>query len=341
MVFQPPFCSIYVNTYNSTRVANHKELAFKYFRGEISREEEHALLDWIKEEDANLLALHNWEEEWNASENSVIDDKWEQMLGRISARQALEEGEIRIRRRRSPLWIPFAIAASLLLVAGSIFFFRPSEPQMFAMEAPSGEKCRMTLPDSTVVWLNSGSTITFDDSFNRKERSVKLTGEGYFDVHHDAEKPFIVNCGDVTVLVRGTKFNIEAYPETRYVSTSVVEGHVEFAHGFAHIDLYDGQSARYDLLSKVFSRSSGDTNDACAWTESRFTYDGINLHELAEKLSRTYAVRFHFNTTDSLKYKFNISLRNNESLPEVMSALERIIPVRIKIDGDNVYINDR
>lgn len=321
-------------------MTDYKELSFKYFRGEISREEEHELHAWIKAEDVNLETLHKWEEEWMASGSEDVSKSWNQVLGRLSSRQILEEGEIRIRKRNF-LWIPFAVAASLLLVAGSIFMFRPSDPQLLAMEAPSGEKCRMTLPDSTVVWLNSGSKLTLDDSFNHKERNVNLVGEGYFEVHPNAKKPFRVNCGDVSVLVKGTKFNIEAYPEDRFVSTSVLEGHVEFSRGYAHIDLYKGQSARYDILSKAFSRSSKNAADACAWTESRFVYDGIDIYELAEKLSRTYAVLFHFNTAKTLNYKFSISLRNNETLPEVVAALERIIPVKIRIEGDNVYVNDR
>ena len=321
-------------------MTNYKELSFKYFRGEITAEEERELHSWIKAEDANLTTLHKWEEEWMASGSEDVSKDWNQLLGRLSSRQILEEGEIRIRKRHS-LWIPFAVAASLLLAAGSIFLHRPSEPQLLVMEAPSGEKCRMTLPDSTVVWLNSGSRLTIDDSFNRKERNVNLVGEGYFEVYPNAKKPFRVNCGDVSVLVKGTKFNIEAYPEGRFVSTSVVEGHVEFSRGDAHIDLYKGQSAKYDVLAKVFSRSSENAADVSAWTESRFVYDGIDIYELAEKLSRTYAVRFHFNTEKTLNYKFNISLRNNEGLSEITRALERIIPVKINIEGNNVYVNDR
>ena len=269
MVFRPPFCYIYVNTYNSTKVTIHKELAFKYFRGEISQEEERVLHAWIKAEDKNLVTFHNWEEEFARLFHIIYVFFY----------------RFAVRRRRS-LWIPFAVAASLLLVAGSIFFFRPAAPQLFAMEAPAGEKCRMTLPDSTIVWLNSESKLNFDDSFNRKDRNVELIGEAYFEVAHNSEKPFIVNCGDVSVLVLGTKFNIEAYPENRFVSASVVEGHVEFSRGLAHIDLYEGQSASYDLLSKVFSRSAVKSDDACAWTESRFVFDDIDIRELTEKLSR-------------------------------------------------------
>ena len=209
------------------------------------------------------------------------------------------------------------------------------------MEAPAGEKCRVALPDHSVEWLNSGSKLSFEDSFNRTERTVTLVGEGYFDVAHDDDRPFTVRCGDVSVLVKGTRFNVSAYPEDRYVVTSVVEGHVVFSDGTAGLDLYKGQSAHYDLLAGRFSRSLENPDDVSAWTESRFVYDNINLVELADKLSRTYAVQFHFNTSDYLDYKFNISLRNNETLADVLSALERIIPVKTRIEGDNVYVDKK
>jgi ferric-dicitrate binding protein FerR (iron transport regulator) len=116
---------------------------------------------------------------------------------------------------------------------------------------------------------------------------------------------------------------------------------VVFSDGTAQLDLYKGQSAHYDLLAGRFSRSLENPDDVSAWTESRFVYDNINLVELADKLSRTYAVQFHFNTPDYLDYKFNISLRNNETLSDVLSALERIIPVKTRIEGDNVYVDKK
>ena len=322
---------------------NYKELAFSYFRGDISGEGERALNVWVKEDDSNAAQLRDWEKEWLASESDAQADQWARMLGRIAVRQTVEEGEMRLDHpSRRPWPVVVAVAASLALLAG-LFFLLPQPPaaQLYAMEAPAGEKCRVALPDNSFVWLNSGSKLSFEDSFNRKERTVTLIGEGYFDVAPDAERPFTVRCGDVSVLVKGTRFNVSAYPEDRYVVTSVVEGHVVFSDGTARLDLYKGQSAHYDLLAGRFSRSLENPEDVSAWTESRFVYDNINLVELADKLSRTYAVQFHFNTSDYLDYKFNISLRNNETLADVLSALERIIPVKTRIEGDNVYIDKK
>ena len=322
---------------------NYKELAFSYFRGDIPGEDERVLNAWMKEDDRNAAQLREWEKEWLGSESDSQADQWARMLGRIAVRQTVEEGQMRLDRPAPRRWgAVAAVAATLAVIAGLFFLLpRPQATQLYAMEAPAGEKCRVALPDNSIVWLNSGSKLSFEDSYNRKERTVTLIGEGYFDVAPDADRPFTVRCGDVSVLVKGTRFNVSAYPEDRYVMTSVVEGHVVFSDGTAWLDLYKGQSAHYDLLAGRFSRSLENPDDVCAWTESRFVYDNINLVELADKLSRTYAVQFHFNTPDYLDYKFNISLRNNETLADVLSALERIIPVKTRIEGDNVYVDKK
>jgi len=321
-------------------MTDYKKLATMYFDGTISAEEEATLYTWIKSDTANRELFHEWEEEWKESIDAGASDDWTKMRARLAAREVIDLGAIRIQKRRFPIWPVLVSAAAMLLVA-LVIFVRPATPQLFAMEAPAGEKCRMLLPDSTVVWLNSCSTIHFDDSFNKKERNVTLVGEGFFEVARNPEKPFRVSCGGATVLVKGTKFNVSAYPEEKRITTSVVEGHVVFSYGLSYMDLYKGQSARLDLVSRSFARSSEKPENTSAWRESRFVYENIRLSELAEKLSRTYAVTFHINTTKHMSDQFNISLRNNETLSDVLAALEKIIPVRTRIEGTDVYIDNR
>ena len=229
----------------------------------------------------------------------------------------------------------------VLLTAFLIIPDRRAPIQDYISEAPVGEKCRVILPDNTAVWLNSGSRLSYSSDFGRRQRTVVLTGEGYFEVSKDEMHPFIVDCGRASVEVKGTKFNISAYPEDNGIVTGVTDGHVVFSGGDARIDLFKGQTARYNVLSGTFTRSSEKPEDLCAWTESRMVYDGITLEELAEKLSRTYGVKFHFNAPEALGYRFNISLRNNETLSDIVFALEKTVPVRIRIEGDNVYIDSK
>ena len=318
-----------------------KQLATQYFRGEISPEDERILYAWAKADENNMNELHRWEAEWKSGASNPDADKWARMMARMAAREVMEDAEERMRRKPFPVWPTVgAVAASLLLAVA--LFLRPETPlQQYAMEAPIGEKARVVLPDSSVVWLNSGSRLCFQETFNHKIRNVQLVGEGYFEVAHNERKPFSVDCNGVSVLVKGTKFNVSAYPEERYVKTSVTEGHVVFASGEARLDLLKGQSAQFDLLGHRFARLADDPEDVSAWTKSQFIYNNINLAELAEKLSRTFAVTFHFNTTEHLMDRFSISLRNNESLQDVMKALETLIPVRTRIEGDEVYVDKR
>lgn len=319
-------------------MTDYQNLATKYFNGEISAAEESILYSWIKADQAHRDQFHQWEQAWMESRKGVHSEDWEKMKGRLYAREVIDNGVIRSRKRSFPLWPVFAAAAMLLVAV--LFFMPKAEPQYYAMEAPAGERCRMVLPDSTVVWLNSCSSIKIENTFNKKVRNVILEGEGYFEVAHNPKKPFRVNCGEASVLVKGTKFNVTAYPEDGSITTSVVEGHVEFSHGPAHVDLLKGQSARYDAKKRAFYMSKDNPIDVSAWRDSRFIYENISLAELANKLSRTYAVTFHIATGSHLNDKFNISLRNNETLGDVLAALEKIIPVRTRIEDDVVYIEN-
>ncbi len=90
--------------------------------------------------------------------------------------------------------------------------------------AGNGEKADIMLADGSHVWINSGSSLTYNEGFNRKERNVYLEGEAYFEVAKDAERPFIVRTGEMDIQALGTAFNVNAYNDERYVSSVLLEG---------------------------------------------------------------------------------------------------------------------
>ncbi|MBQ3917631.1 MAG: FecR domain-containing protein, partial [Bacteroidales bacterium] len=170
---------------------NYNDLAKKYFSGRINADEENELYAWVREDESHLDQLHAWEDEWKGSEENSQDVSWERMLGRIAAREVLEGGDFRT-TKKTVRWWPYAAAAVMALGILLRVALPHDNRQIYAMEAPVGEKCRVFLPDSTVVWLNSDSRLSFDESFNHKVRNVKLVGEGYFEVAHNENKPFSV-----------------------------------------------------------------------------------------------------------------------------------------------------
>src|SRR5690606_27213140 len=87
-----------------------------------------------------------------------------------------------------------------------------SQQENIVFTTPKGQSSKILLIDGTEIWLNSGSSLTYPAAFSDKERRVKLTGEGYFEVAHDATKPFYVETDEGPLIrVLGTSFNVSAY----------------------------------------------------------------------------------------------------------------------------------
>ncbi len=90
-----------------------------------------------------------------------------------------------------------------------------------------GSKSKVELPDGSVVWLNAGSTLTYDKDFGKENRAVTLIGEGFFDVTKNKEKPFIISTESISIKVLGTVFNVKAYKEDKQTETSLIHGSIE------------------------------------------------------------------------------------------------------------------
>ena len=132
------------------------------------------------------------------------------------------------------------IAAVLFipLLAASLFFAwkaadRTGETIAFnEVTAPYGTMTRIVLPDSSRVWINTGSSLEYPSRFRAGERrTVRMTGEAYFEVHADEKRPFVVEVGDLSVTAKGTAFNINAYDMLRETVVTLVSGKVDVAAG--------------------------------------------------------------------------------------------------------------
>lgn len=101
------------------------------------------------------------------------------------------------------------------------------QAQTNTLYVPAGQRACITLQDGTIVWLNAQSTLIYPSHFYGKERIVSITGEAFFEVSKDKEKPFIVTAQDAKIRVLGTKFNVYSYPDTKQIKTSLIEGAVQ------------------------------------------------------------------------------------------------------------------
>lgn len=186
------------------------------------------------------------------------------------------------------------IAASIVLAAfiareGTL---RSLSGMTATVEAPKGEIIHFTLPDSTVVYLNSGARIQYPAVFRKDCRKVALSGEAMFDVKHDEKCPFVVSTFASEIKVLGTKFNVSADEEDGTFVASLLEGKVLLTN------LLDERKTQVEMRPNDVVRISGgkleltmaQELDIC-WTRGLVKIGGQDFRELMEDFENAFDVR--------------------------------------------------
>ncbi|HEX3006159.1 MAG TPA: FecR domain-containing protein [Bacteroidales bacterium] len=269
--------------------------------GNPSDEEQKLLDSWISESDENrkffeLMMLHP-EVTYDTS-----DELKERIFNKVKRVLPVTK------TRRLNYWIPAAVAAiAVLLTLAVTHLLR--EPllnnNMVYLEAttPFGVKTKLVLPDSSVVFLNSGTYLKYPARFTRETRDVYLKGEAYFEVQKDKNHPFVVKTPAMSVKVLGTHFNVKAFPDENLYETTLLEGSVALYNNEQTEELY-----RLKPNQKVsFSETSGnirvqkvDAEMEASWRDGKFYFDDESLSSIVKNLERNFNVHIRI-TSEKLK----------------------------------------
>ena len=201
--------------------------------------------------------------------------------------------------------------------------------QTATLSTPRKGQYKTTLPDGTRVWLNAESELKFPTQFTGTERLVELKGEGYFEVAHNAKKPFIVLSKGQRVKVLGTKFNINSYTNEQNTKTTLVNGSVELSNdkNTASIRLKPGQQG--ELNSSKFTTKQVDTDIYIAWTANEFQFEGAPLVEVLRQLERWYDIDVDYSNVPSISVNGTIS--RQKKLSTVLYTLETITDLQFQL----------
>jgi ferric-dicitrate binding protein FerR (iron transport regulator) len=333
------------------------ELLNKYFNNSCTEAELKSVLNWFEESAGTpegKLELHRlWESISPEDENVLInyDLLLERIHNRIIQGEAMKNKlqSSNTYQRRERILSIFMRAASILIlpfvgfgIYMAIKYQSIKEEQLQVAQACSTVSSsvdaitKVTLPDSTIVWLNHSSTLSYPLRFSEDSRIVELVGEGYFEVAHNPGKPFIVHAGDIEIKDLGTTFNIMAYPEEEYIETSLIEGEVEL-----HRKASDGKKV-FLLKMKptdfaVYNKGKGTISartisDAryFAWKDGLLVFNEEPLNEMVKKLSRWYNVDIQIEDESLLELSYTATFVN-ESLRQVLELLSKVSPVSYSI----------
>ena len=191
---------------------------------------------------------------------------------------------------------------------------------------------KITLPDNSEVWLNSGSTLVYPQRFSGEVRSVGLTGEAYFKVEADKHNCFeVLVQNNVKVRAFGTEFNIDAYKDDDKIETTLVSGNVEVTAGYldSHI-LQKGQQATYNKENETMNISSVNLYVKTAWKEGKMIFRRASMDEVVKQLSRRYNVEIELKDSELYDYEYSATF-TTESIREILELLEQTAPIECEI----------
>ncbi|KAA2243507.1 DUF4974 domain-containing protein [Chitinophaga agrisoli] len=212
------------------------------------------------------------------------------------------------------------------------------EPAGFNIAAtPKGGQYKVQLADGTMVWLNAASSLKFPVRFAGKERVVELTGEAYFEVAHEAARPFVVETVNEKVLVLGTHFNINAYNDEPIAVTTLLEGSIKVQStytGKASV-LTPGEQSL--LASSQFTIQAANVEEAVAWKNGYFRFNDEKIADIMKKLERWYNIEVKYEGKPSEEL-FNGKISRFKDISQVLRMLEKTEGIHFKTEGRRVTV---
>lgn len=198
-----------------------------------------------------------------------------------------------------------------------------------------GGKSLVSLPDGSQVWLHTATSLAYNTDFESEDRQVNVTGEAYFEVAHDRKKPFIVQTDGMKVVVHGTKFNIESFPDSENTFVSLIEGSVSLETKTDKRFLIPGETATFNKKSHSLHVEKGDVEFSRSWADNQMVFNKKSLGYVCRFLSKWYNVDIHLAPELTDKYMYTFTLRN-EALEEILRLMSRVNPIEYHFNEENL-----
>lgn len=320
-----------------------KKTIDKYLKGMASKEEQHSLLSYLRESDAHREVFKNQKEVWKADADQMISLATWKAWKKVD-RQTQPDIKKRI------IWLKAALSiASILIVSigvGTMVLMDGFKNQLVTVQTRQGQTSEVMLPDSSKVYLNANSSITYNALLFRFNREVEMKGEAFFDVRKKASHRFLLNVDDVNVQVLGTRFNVSAYETDPDIDIVLEEGLIEISldrnSAFRQL-LRPGQKAAINRASQSMALTHVKPEDYSAWKDGVLYFKDNKLRDFFNQLGRRYGVVFQLEDNELLHdMSINLTIRNDR-LEEVLQVVQLTLPVKITTEQDafNVQLDKK
>jgi ferric-dicitrate binding protein FerR (iron transport regulator) len=287
-----------------------RELLHRFFEGKTSLDEERQLRHWLTESEENEKILLHERMTYDALLFTPQKEK--------------------NRRKRlfafTPRVISTVAAVALLIIAGGLYLYDRSshQEQYNTILVPPGQRINLILADNSNIWLNANTTLRYPTQFSRKNRTVYLDGEAYFEVSKNRKKRFIVKTGLGDVKVTGTSFNVEAYSQFERFETSLFEGGVDIFNGEKKLTSLK-PNEKTIIENGVYSTSEITNTDKYLWRHGLIAFDSKKLEEILLTLEKYFAVEIQINANQLPQHTYTGKFRQSDGVDYALRVLQKSI----------------
>ena len=259
---------------------------------------------------------------------------WKELSHRITVDKYRKKLWSFIRNAAAILLIPVVITSIILLinVRGGRYDGSAEQVELFSA---NGLITKVSLPDGSEVWLNSGSKLSYPQRFTGNIRKVSLSGEAYFKVKADKSNRFVVSAGgDLEVSALGTEFNVCAYEEEQIIEATLVSGIIEVGapdnEMFDKIQMSHGQQLIFNKKDGQIGISDVSIMVETSWKDGKMVFRRSDMKDVVRRLSRRFNVDILLDDKEIHDYEYSATF-TTETLDEILYLLEKTAPIKSKI----------
>ena len=307
------------------------EIIIKYIRGKASDEETKAVMEWAHADEENMNELKR---------HRHIHDI---LLWHVSPKSDFKEKPCANPKKRIVYLRRFAAAACIVAVSVFVSWisFRnmwesPCQENPVSVIVPNGQQVTLSLPDSTKVWAEAGSKVSFPIKLVNGSRLLSLNGEAYFDVRHNTEHPFIVITNQYRIKVTGTEFRVRAYANSPEWEVALLKGSVEIVSKDKDEQIYKLKpNMRAVMKDGTLSVDTIYNPSSYQWHDGIICFEENTLEEIFNRLGHYYGVSFNVSNQQILSKRYTGKFLLRDGLAHVMHTLQLGSKLEYNIDMEN------
>jgi transmembrane sensor len=325
------------------------DLIAKYLSNECDKDETDYLFKWIAESEENELLFKKVKGDFkliniNKSMNKInVDSAWEKLKDRIEEDEQILpiKEEPKVRRLQIPILLKYAAAIILIVSVGYFttkYYMSIENFSITEITAQNEIKEEVTLPDGSVITLNTDSKLEYPKEFTDNERKVKLTGEAFFKVTKNPEKPFIIEAENAEVRVLGTSFNVNTRLLENNVEVFVETGLVELKrknNGDERLLIKPGDVGilTKDKLEKLVNTN----NNIIAWKTHEIIFREDKISDVIHILNTIYNTNIICENQEVLNLKYT-STFINQDINSVLNVVCVTFDLKVEYKDNKIYL---